>query len=396
VARRGASPATINATAASDAAGVEGAMLGKLEAIGRSAAHAAELIVDRTASVDPWALALGTLLFLAAQTVRPRGWHTILRAAFPAATDLRPRDVIRAYLAGAGVNAIVPARGGDVVKLALLRRRIEDARYATLAATFIPETLFETAFGAGLVAWALAEGFLPVPTASGELPALDASLVLEHPVGSAVALAVLVALGRWLVRALRAPLGQGMAILHSPRRFICGVASWQALARLIRLGSLAAFMAAFGLPVTPATVVLVMAAQGGGRILPLAPASAGLRLAMLSYGFVEVTGHPVDIAAITAFGFGVGAAMSVSGLIVATVILAQEFGTLSPRRALAAAQASTTEIAEPAPVAHRDGLDVASHPAARVRRRRADRARVRSGSRRRRTRAAARSRRAIG
>ena len=69
-------------------------------------------------------------------------------------------------------------------------------------------------------------------------------------------------------------------------------------------------MAAFGLPVTPATVVLVMAAQGGGRILPLAPASAGLRLAMLSYGFVEVTGRPVDIAAITAFTFGVGAMMA--------------------------------------------------------------------------------------
>jgi hypothetical protein len=107
-------------------------------------------------------------------------------------------------------------------------------------------------------------------------------------------------------------------------------------------------MAAFGLPVTPATVVLVMAAQGGGRILPLAPASAGLRLAMLSYGFVEVTGRPVDIAAITAFTFGVGAVMALSGLAVAAVILAQEFGTLSPRRAIAAARAKPPEPA-PAP-----------------------------------------------
>jgi hypothetical protein len=98
-------------------------------------------------------------------------------------------------------------------------------------------------------------------------------------------------------------------------------------------------MAAFSLPVTPATVVLVMAAQGGGRILPLAPASAGLRLAMLSYGFVEVTGHPVDIAAITAFTFGVGAVMAMSGLAVASAILAHEFGTLSPRRAVARARA---------------------------------------------------------
>jgi hypothetical protein len=69
--------------------------------------------------------------------------------------------------------------------------------------------------------------------------------------------------------------------------------------------------------------------------MPLAPASAGLRLAMLSYGFVEVTGHPIDIAAITAFTFGVSAVMATSGLMVAAVILAQEFGTLSPRRALA-------------------------------------------------------------
>ena len=90
--------------------------------------------------------------------------------------------------------------------------------------------------------------------------------------------------------------------------------------------------------VPPCTVVLVMAAQGGGRILPFAPVSAGLRLAMLSYGFVEVTGKSVDIAQITAFTFGVGAVLSISGLIVAAVILAREFGTLSPRGAVAAAR----------------------------------------------------------
>jgi hypothetical protein len=189
-----------------------------------------------------------------------------------------------------------------------------------------------------LVVWALVKGFLPVPTASGELPALDVSLVVGHPVPSTLVAAALGALGWGLVRRLRAPLRQGTAILRSPMHFVTGVASWQALARVIRLGSLAAFMAAFGLPVTPATVLLVMAAQGAGRILPLAPASAGLRLAMLSYGFVEVTGHPVDIAAITAFTFGVGAVLTLAGLAVAAAILALECGTRSPRRALAAAR----------------------------------------------------------
>jgi uncharacterized membrane protein YbhN (UPF0104 family) len=310
-------------------------MLDKLHDVGRGASHALGLIVDRTASVDLRWLAAGTILYFVSQAVRTRGWYTILRASYPDAAGLRAGDVMRAYLAGAGINAIVPARGGDVVKLAMVHRRIEGSRYPTLVATFVPDALCEAAFGAALVVWALANGFLPVPTANGELPAVDVSLVVNHPIASALVTAGLIAVGWLVVRLLRNQLRQGLAIFSSPRRFVTGVVSWQALGRLVRLGSLAAFMAAFGLPVTVATVVLVMAAQGGGRILPLAPASVGLRLAMLSYGFVEVTGHQVDIAAITAFSFGVGAVLAITGLALAVTIIAGEFGTLSPRRALA-------------------------------------------------------------
>jgi hypothetical protein len=311
----------------------------------RTADHALELLLHRAASVNPWLAALGCLLYVIAQAVRPRGWHTILRAAYPDAKALRPRHTMAAYLAGAGLNGIIPARGGDIVKLWLLHRRIPGARYPTLAATFVPETLFETLFGFGLVVWALSRGFLPVPTSSGELPHVDVTLVIEHPfVAAAVAAGVGVAgwvlykLLRRRVSDLASRLRQGVVILRQPRRFIAGVASWQALGRLIRLGSLAAFMQAFHLPVTASTVVLVMAAQGGGRIIPLAPASAGLRLAMLSYGFVETTGHAVDIAAITTFTFGVGALTMLAGLIVGLVALGAELETWSPRRANRAAR----------------------------------------------------------
>jgi uncharacterized membrane protein YbhN (UPF0104 family) len=311
----------------------------------RTADHALELLLHRAATVNPWLCALGIVTYILAQAVRTRGWHTILKAAYPDATELRARHTMAAYLAGAGLNGVIPARGGDVVKLWLLHRRIPGARYPTLAATFVPETLFETLFGFGLVIWALSQGFLPVPTASGELPHIDVTLVIEHPflsLGGAGALA----LGSFLLyRALRrrisdlaSRLHQGVAILSRPRHFITGVASWQALARLVRLGSLALFMEAFHLPVTPATVVLVMAAQGGGRIIPLAPASAGLRLAMLSYGFVEVTGNVVDIAAITTFTFGVGALLMLAGLIVGTIALGAELGTWSPLAAIRAAR----------------------------------------------------------
>jgi hypothetical protein len=311
----------------------------------RTADHALELLLHRAASVNPWLCALGIALYVVAQAVRPRGWHTIIKAAYPDADGLRPRHTAAAYLAGAGLNGIIPARGGDIVKLWLLHRRIPGARYPTLAATFVPETLFETLFGFGLVVWALSRGFLPVPTSSGELPHVDVTLLIEHPFLSAGGAALLAVAGWLLYRLLRtrikdltARLRQGVTILHQPRRFVLGVASWQALGRLIRLGSLAAFMAAFNLPVTLSTVVLVMAAQGGGRIIPLAPASAGLRLAMLSYGFVETTGHAVDIAAITTFTFGVGALLMVAGLVVGLVALAAELETWSPRAAVRAAR----------------------------------------------------------
>jgi hypothetical protein len=287
--------------------------------------------------VDPWWFAAGLLLHLLHQLVRTRGWFNIIRAAYPEAHELRARDVTLAYLAGAGLNGVAPARG-DLAKLYLIRRRAPRMRWSTLMATFVPETLFESAVGVVLIVWALSQGFLPVP-APGGLPWLDVSLVISHPLLSA---AVAAAAGAGLVpivRALRrrarpllASLRQGIAILDRPRDFLRRVVSWQALGRAIRLGSLACFLAAFALPVTPATVVLVMAAQSGTKIIPIAPASAGLRIAMLGYGFVEVSGEAVDIARITAFSFGVGAALYLTALGISVAILGREFGTASPRR----------------------------------------------------------------
>ena len=295
----------------------------KLNQILDVARHALGLILDQTAAVDPWLVALGTVLYLAAQAIRTRGWHTILRAAYPDATELRARDTCQAYLAGAGLNGgrSRPAAATSSSSRCV-HRRIEGSSYSTLAATFLPETVSETTFGILLVAWALARGFLPVPTQTGEVPAIDVSLILAHPVISAIVVGVIALALTALIRCLRRaaqgfvaalPAGPGDLRLAAPlrhrRRELAG-------ARPRRPAGLAGGvhgrLRAAGHRST--TVVLVMAAQGGGRIIPLAPASAGLRLAMLSYGFVEVTDQPVDFAAITAFTFGVGAVLLVAGL----------------------------------------------------------------------------------
>jgi Lysylphosphatidylglycerol synthase TM region len=310
----------------------------RLESAWGSARHALELVAEHVVTVSPGWLLAGVVLHVLHQVVRTRAWFNIIRAAYPEASELRARDVTLAYLGGAGLNGVVPARGGDLAKLYLIRRRAPGMRWSTLIATFVPETLFETAVGLGLVIWALSRGFLPVPTTPSELPSLDVSLFIQHPFiatgGAAIAGVALVLVFRALRRRARdllARLRQGLAILERPRDFVRGVVTWQALARAIRLGSLACFMAAFALPVTVATVVLVMAAQGGGRIIPIAPISAGLRIAMLTYGFVAVTGEAVDIASITTFAFGMGATLFITGLAISIAILGPELGTPLPR-----------------------------------------------------------------
>ena len=64
--------------------------------------------------MDPGWLIAGVLLYVLHQVVRTRGWFNIIRAAYPEASELRARDVTFAYLAGAGLNGVMPARGGDL------------------------------------------------------------------------------------------------------------------------------------------------------------------------------------------------------------------------------------------------------------------------------------------
>lgn len=321
-------------------------MIEVLQAAVERAHSACELVVSAATNVEPAWLAAGVGLQVISQVVRIRGWWHILRAAFPSCSTLRSRDVTAAYLAGAGLNGLLPARAGDLVKYSFLHRRIPGSRYATLLGSSVPETTFESLCGAALVAWLLARGFVPVPLVPGEIPAPDASWYLTHPVtaslSTAAAVSAAIALLGWLRRRSRklvGHLGQGLAIFASPRQYLLHVATWQALGRIIRLGSLACFLAAFTLPATPRTALLVMAAQGAGRIIPLAPLSAGLRIAVLTYGLVEVTDRPVDPAAVSAFTFGVSAILFLVMLAISLVLVGRELQTFSPRCALRRARA---------------------------------------------------------
>jgi Lysylphosphatidylglycerol synthase TM region len=264
-------------------------------------------------------------LHLVSEAIRSRGWFNILRLSYPEARGLRWRDTIAATFAGAGVNGVVPARAGDLVKLAFVHGRIEGARYATLFATALAETAFESLCTMLLLGWILTQGLVVAPD-------------VGHPVLAGVlAFAAIGGAGGGLWRLSRrrrsgllSRFRDGLAAFSSPRRYLTQVASWQTLARVARLGSLACFLAAFGLPATLGSALLVMAVQGGGRIVPIGALSAGLRIAALSYGLASISGRPADPAAVTAFTVGTSAALLVATLTIATVLIVRELGTRSP------------------------------------------------------------------
>src|SRR3954449_10868900 len=68
-------------------------------------------------------LALGVILHLSNQLARGRGWYAVLRRACPDTPDLRRRDVLTVWVAGAGAGGGGSPRGRGPLPLRAARRR---------------------------------------------------------------------------------------------------------------------------------------------------------------------------------------------------------------------------------------------------------------------------------
>ena len=298
---------------------------------------------DALAGASPAWLALGVLLHLANQAVRGRGWFAIVRAASPEDGELRRRDAILAWVAGAGAGGVGSARGVDVVRVLLLGRRARGTGNSVLAGTLVAEAAGDALVGAGVIALAVLLGAAP---AFG-LPGPGALAI-----GAGV-LALLVVLALFLRRrggrlgGIAADVGHGCAPLGHPVVFACRVLPWQVGSRALRAGAIACFLLAFSLPAGAAAVLLVMLAQSGGRLLPLAPASAAASVAMLAAGFGPATGTHVATSEVAAFMVGMSLLLTVAGAVLAIAVIcagadrAAIWRALRPRRRAAAATQRT-------------------------------------------------------
>ena len=158
-----------------------------------------------------------------------------MRAAYPAHPP-RYRSALGAYAAGVGVNSVVPARGGDVVKLYLLKQRIPGATYATLTPTLIVETLFDFVVSGAILVWVLSIGVLPAHQVYSRIPTVDWRFFLQHERFTALLIAALLiaavvvfVIARRHYTRFRARVAQGFAIMHDGRKLFLGVIVPQAV-----------------------------------------------------------------------------------------------------------------------------------------------------------------------
>jgi hypothetical protein len=266
-------------------------------------------------------LLLAVALHLGNQLARGRGWWAILRQAAGPDPRLRRRDAIAAWIAGAGAAGLVTARLGDALRVLLVTRRLPEVGGSLVAGTLVAEGAGELAGGVLLLPLALAVG-ISVPrgpliwAAAAALPVAGAAFLWRRRAARRTR-----AEGHGRLARLVAGLRRGCAPLAAPTVYARRVAPWQLTSRALRLASLGCFLAAFHLPATPAAALVVVVAQGSGRLVPFTPAAAGASVAVLAATFGPVTGTTVPAAQLGAFLIGMSTVLTVIGVVIAAAIV---------------------------------------------------------------------------
>ena len=247
---------------------------------------------DQLAAVDPLPAALAILAHLAKLTCTSMAWRNILAAAYPD-REVRRVPILGAYLAGVGVNAIVPVRAGDAVRVVLAHRAIADSTYTTVVSSALVLSIFDMTAASAVLIWAATtQDALPGLGELPELPSFDFAWLLDHPLAAELVLAALlvvaIVLGIWIhghVLDFWERVKQAFAVVRRPLLYLRSVAFWQAGDWMFRLVAIWFLLDAFDIPQSVENVLLVQVSASIATLVPLTPAGIGTEQAFLLYVF---------------------------------------------------------------------------------------------------------------
>jgi uncharacterized membrane protein YbhN (UPF0104 family) len=294
------------------------------------------------AAVHWGALILGLAFFGLNLALRSRAFFHSLRAAYPS-VSFQWRRIFGAYLAAVGFNNVVPARGGDIIKLFLTRSSIPGSSYPTVASAFFVESIFDAAVGMLVLVFAFSQGVFPKPPDFSKLNSFDISYLAEHfrfTLFLITLLAVLALLAFALLsvraKAFWARVRQGLTILTDRRRYLREVAAWQAAAWVCRFTAFWFLLDAFRVGGSVVNVLLVFGAGQVAGAVPFTPGGAGVQQALL----VKVFSSSAPTAVVAAYSVGQQIAIAVFTATAGLAAIVLIFRFKSFKEVIAAGRAS--------------------------------------------------------
>ncbi len=112
-----------------------------------------DAFLDQLTSIEVLPALLAIVAHIAKLGCTSLAWRNVLAAAYPNQRVAR-LPIFGAYLAGVGVNAIVPIRAGDAVRVVIAHRAVEGSTYTTIVSSTLVLTIFDMAAAASLLLWA--------------------------------------------------------------------------------------------------------------------------------------------------------------------------------------------------------------------------------------------------
>jgi uncharacterized protein (TIRG00374 family) len=253
-----------------------------------------------------FSLLLGLLSFLVYLTLRSRAFFHTLRAAYPG-ERIPFRRIWGAYIAAYGFNNVVPARGGDVIKLFLVKTSVPNSTYPAVGAAFFVEAVFDLVMGVFILTFAFTQGVFPKPPDFSKIPAFDLQFFASHPrfllfLLTFIAVSVLVgfALLSHRVRAFWSRVRQGVTILRDRRRYLREVFAWQLAGWCFRFLAFWMLLNAFNVGGSVRNVLLVLGVNAVAAAVPFTPGGAGVQQALL----VKVFAGAATSATVAAYSVG--------------------------------------------------------------------------------------------
>jgi uncharacterized membrane protein YbhN (UPF0104 family) len=280
---------------------------------------AVDAFFSNLAAVQWVSLVLGLLSFGIYLSLRSRAFFNVLRAAYPS-ERIAWRRIWGAYIAAYGFNNVVPARGGDIIKLFLTKGSVPRSSYPAVGAAFFVEVIFDAAMGVLILAFAFSQGVFPKPPDFAKLDAFDLSYFASHPrftlflmTLTAVAGLVAFALLSVRVQAFWARVRQGLTILTDRRRYLREVFALQLAGWVFRFTAFWLLLDAFRVGGSVRNVLLVLGVNAVAAVVPFTPGGAGVQQALLVKVFAGSAAGATVAAysvgqqiAIATFSLGVG------------------------------------------------------------------------------------------